>query len=157
LTLSNRCCMGLAALLNKREFRSFHMTQMQVSQISCRKDRCVRRPQLSKWTEQSTAENPIQERTRAHMELKVLQERNKCCADSMPPHPDTQKWTSEEMMPRALSLYYYYLLSIQIGFAWIKISINHKHKKRIFIKYICLKNRHSLLWMLWCVCESWLY
>jgi hypothetical protein len=58
----------------------------------------------TKWSEivwVSAAEKPIQERTRAHKEPKVLQDRNKCWADSMPPQPDTQNWTSAEMIPRA--------------------------------------------------------
>jgi hypothetical protein len=84
-------------------------TQTQSSQMSCRKDRRARGPLAEKvnWTKwsgtvwASVAEKPIQERTITHREPKVLQERNKCWVDSMPPQPDTQNWTSGEMIPRA--------------------------------------------------------
>jgi hypothetical protein len=109
LILSSRRCTGLAALLNKRWFRSFHTTQTQASHISCRKDRRARKAPTEKvnwirwswrvWT--STAEKLIHEWTSAHKDPNVLHERNKCWADSMSAQPDMQKWTSGKIIPRA--------------------------------------------------------
>jgi hypothetical protein len=108
LTFSSKWVTGLAAFLNKRWFRSFHRTQTQASQIICKNDCRPQRPptELVNWTKwagrvwASTAEKPIQERTSVHKGPKVLQSRNKCWADSTPPHPDTKCWSSGEIMLR---------------------------------------------------------
>jgi hypothetical protein len=109
LTLPKRWCTELSAFLNKCWFLSFQMTQVQASQMSCRKDRRARSPPTEEvnWTKcsgrawASTAEKPIHDRTSPHNEAKVLHEINICWAVMMPPQPVTQRWASGEMMPRA--------------------------------------------------------
>jgi hypothetical protein len=99
-------------LPNSRWFLLFHKTQTFTSQISFRKDRCARRPpvastNLIRWSNGfwgPAEEKPIQRRTDDHKEPKVPHVNNKCWADSMPPHPDTQKWASGEIMPRDTKL-----------------------------------------------------
>jgi hypothetical protein len=109
VTLSNKWVTELAILRNIRWLRSFHTTQAQASQMRCKKDRRARENLLpSEWTEQSgqgewasVDEKSIQEWTSAHKVPTVLNKRNKCWADSIPPQPDTQKWTSGGIMSRA--------------------------------------------------------
>jgi hypothetical protein len=109
LTLANKWVTKLAVLRNRCWLRSFHTTQAQASQMRCKKDRRAREPPAewvnwTKWSGRvwaSADEKPIQERTSAHKVPNVLHERNKCWADSIPPQPDTQKWTSGDIMPRA--------------------------------------------------------
>jgi hypothetical protein len=76
--------------------------------MSCKKDHCPRRPpdkyvNRRKWSDrwgESTPEKPIHARTRDQRKPKVLQDRNKCWAVSIPPQPNTQKWDAGVMMPR---------------------------------------------------------
>jgi hypothetical protein len=88
--------------LNSLWFLSFHTTHTHTSQMSCRKDRRVRRPpekkvNWRKWSDNSwvsTDEKPIQDWTNGHRDPKKLQKRNKCWVDSISPQPDTQMWAS---------------------------------------------------------------
>ena len=87
-------------------FRSFHITQTQHNQISCKNERLARKPleEWINWTRWSYKESgsaddiPIQDLTMLHKGVKTGQERNKWCAVSNPPHSVTQKCESWEMM-----------------------------------------------------------
>jgi hypothetical protein len=128
LTLSNIWCEEFAEFLNNIWFFSFHTTQTHVSHISCKKDRRARRPRAEKvnWMKWScrfwgsTAEKPIQDLTNAQREPKVLQERNKCCTDSTPPHPDTQSWASGRIMPRLTKFVFVGNLTLTIEYTTFK-------------------------------------
>jgi hypothetical protein len=76
--------------------------------MSWRKERRVLRPpeekvnwrKLSAKCRGSTDDKSIKDLTDDQREPKMLQEINKCSADSMSPHPITQDWAYGVMIPR---------------------------------------------------------
>jgi hypothetical protein len=133
------------------EFLSFHTIQTQTNYMSCKKDRRALRPPAKwvNWTKWSkivcapTAEKSIQDRTSGQSEPKVLHDRNKCWADSIPPHPAMQKWCSGEIMPRVTKFVF-------VG-NWLR---KRRHTKIDTFKGSCLCHIRSsaapkVNWVLW--------
>jgi hypothetical protein len=99
--------------LKIRLFCSCHTTKVQHSQSNCMKERRARLPpaewtNCTKWLwwslNGSVEDVPTQWRTKPHKEAKTGQDKNKWCAYSTPPQPDTHSWESCAIILRRTKL-----------------------------------------------------
>jgi hypothetical protein len=134
LTLSSSWDMDCSEFLNNHWFLSFQITQTHKRQISWRKERRALRPpdekvNWRKWWARvggSTDDKSFHDLTDDQIEQKILQEINKCLADSMSPHPVTQDWASVVMIPQVAKFIFVGNLSL---------SQLSPHMKCIMINY----------------------
>jgi hypothetical protein len=95
----------------------------------------------------STDDNSNYGLTDAQRESKMLQEINKCWADSMSPQPITQDWASRGMIPRIA----------QICFSWQPVSQQSPSKNRHLLGNLFVPNKicYDIQRIRWMSCQ-WL-